>query len=163
MIKKSVLIALLGMGLSLQAGIFDDAMKQAESYTQSSQKTTETEQESAGLLSALTGNLGITDKQAAGGTAALMSTAAQSMPQTNYAELLKSVPGLSSLVQGNETLVNGAAQMLGNSDMVGSTFKALGMDSGMVGKFAPVLLDYIKQYATPENVSLLKQAWSAFL
>ena len=120
-------------------------------------------QQQSGLLSTLTSQLGVTPQQAAGGTAALMNVAQQKMPATNYAELLKSVPGLSSLVQGNESLVNGAMQMMGDSDMVGKAFGALGMDSSMVGKFAPVLLDYVKQYATPENVSLLKQAWSAFL
>ncbi|WP_201352893.1 DUF2780 domain-containing protein [Hydrogenimonas urashimensis] len=164
MYKKMALIALLGAGLSLQAGMFDDAMKQVGSLTGSSQQTeSSTTNQSSGLLSALTGSLGVTPKQAAGGTAALMNVAAQSMPKTNYAELLKSVPGLSSIVQGNEGLVNGAAQMMGGNDMVGSTFKALGMDSGMVGQFAPVILNYVKQYATPENIALLKQAWSAFL
>ncbi|WP_456450884.1 DUF2780 domain-containing protein [Hydrogenimonas sp.] len=165
MMKKLALTALLGAGLSLQAGFFDDAMKQAGSLSggQTSQPTASTMQEANGLLSALSGQLGVTPQQAAGGTAALMNAAAQSMPKTNYAELLKSVPGLSSIVQGNEALVTGAASMLGNSDMVGSAFKALGMDSGMISQFAPVILDYVKKYATPENVALLKQAWSAFL
>ena len=167
MVKKTVMIALLGTALSLQAGFFDDALKQAGSLTGSASSAPTASHaatgQTDGLLSTLTGQLGVSPKQAAGGTAALMNVAAQSMPQTNYAELLKSVPGLSSLVQGNEGLVNGAARMMGGNDMVGTAFKALGMDSGMVGQFAPLLLDYIKQYATPENVALLKQAWSAFL
>jgi len=162
------MVALLGTALSLQAGFFDDVMKQAGGMTGSASSSAPTASHAApeqtdGLLSALTGQLGVSPKQAAGGTAALMNVAAQSMPQTNYAQLLKSVPGLSSLVQGNEGLVNGAARMMGGNDMVGTAFKALGMDSGMIGKFAPAILDYVKQYATPQNVALLKQAWSAFL
>jgi type III secretory pathway component EscT len=170
MIKKIALTSLIGAGLTLQAGFFDDAMQQAGNMMQTQQPATSpsstpphTSQQKNALLSQLTSQLGVTPKQAAGGTAALMNVAAQSMPQTNYAELLKSVPGLSSLVQGNEALVNGAAQMIGNSGMVDSAFQALGMDSGMVGQFAPIILNYAKQYATPENIALLKQAWSAFL
>ena len=164
MFKMSTVTLLLAGTLSLQAGFFDDAMQQAGSAMGSSATTqAPATQQQSGLLSTLTSQLGVTPQQAAGGTAALMNVAQQKMPATNYAELLKSVPGLSSLVQGNESLVNGAMQMMGDSDMVGKAFGALGMDSSMVGKFAPVLLDYVKQYATPENVSLLKQAWSAFL
>ena len=164
MFKMSTVTLLLAGALSLQAGFFDDAMQQAGSAMGSGATTqAPATQQQSGLLSTLTSQLGVTPQQAAGGTAALMNVAQQKMPATNYAELLKSVPGLSSLVQGNESLVNGAMQMMGDSDMVGKAFGALGMDSSMVGKFAPVLLDYVKQYATPENVSLLKQAWSAFL
>ena len=161
MMKKTLIIALLGAGITLQAGMFDDAMKQADSYTKGTQSTTETKETSNGLLSALTGNLGITDKQAAGGTAALLQAASKSMPASNYSSLLKSVPGFESIA--NSGMTGTAMNMLGNSDMVGQAFKALGMDSSMIGKFVPVILDYAKQYATPENISLLKQAWSAFL
>ncbi|WP_457596129.1 DUF2780 domain-containing protein [Hydrogenimonas sp.] len=164
---KTIAALLLGSALALQAGFFDDAMKQAGSLSgQNAQQPTTSQSQPAAsnpLLADLTSQLGVTPKQAAGGTAALMNVAAQSMPQTNYAQLLKSVPGLSSMVEGNEALVTGAAQMLGGSDMVGQAFKALGMDSSMVGQFAPVILNYVKQYATPENIALLKQAWSAFL
>ncbi|WP_456450833.1 DUF2780 domain-containing protein [Hydrogenimonas sp.] len=163
--KEILLAAVTAASLTLQAGLFDDAVKQAGSLAGSAAQpqAQQKAQPSNALLSALTGQLGVSPKQAAGGTAALMNAAARSMPQANYAELLKSVPGLSSMVKGNEGLVNGAAQMVGGGDMVGTAFKALGMDNGMIGQFAPILLNYIKQYATPENVSLLKQAWSAFL
>ncbi len=161
--KKSVVTILVAGGLTLQAGFFDSVMQQAGSMmgSQPTQKTAAPQQN--GLLSTLTGQLGVTPKQAIGGTAALMNVAKEKMPAANYTELLKSVPGLSSIVGGNETLVNGAMQMMGGSDMVNQTFSALGMDSSMVGKFAPVLLNYFKEYATPQNISLLKQAWSAFL
>ena len=159
--KKAVLTVLIGMGLSLQAGMFDDAMKQVGGNTQSAQQTTETKEESSGLLSSLTSSLGITDKQAAGGTAALLQAASQSMPKENYTSLLKSVPGFESIAGSG--LAGSAMNMLGGGDMVGQAFKALGMDNTMVGKFAPIILEYAKQYATPENIALLKQAWSAFL
>ncbi len=161
--KKSVLSICVAGALSLQAGFFDSAMQQAGSMmgSQPTQKTAATQQNT--LLSTLTGQLGVTPKQAIGGTAALMNVAKESMPAADYAELLKSVPGLSSMISGNEALVNGAMQMMGGSDMVNQTFSALGMDSSMVSRFAPVLLNYFKEYATPQNIALLKQAWSAFL
>jgi DNA-directed RNA polymerase beta' subunit len=163
MTKKLVITALLGAGLSLQAGMFDDAMKQVGGYNQSATQTTQTgtQTESNGLLSSLTNSLGITNKQAAGGTAALLQAASQSMPKENYTDLLKSVPGFESIA--NSGLAGSAMNMLGGSDMVGQAFKALGMDNTMIGKFAPIILEYAKQYATPENIALLKQAWSAFL
>ncbi|WP_353662282.1 DUF2780 domain-containing protein [Hydrogenimonas sp. SS33] len=164
---KKVAIATLAASLSLQAGFFDDAVKSVGSMNRPSQSapataSTNTSQAS-GLLSSLTGQLGISQKQAAGGTAALMNAAAQQMPQSNYTQLLGSVPGLGGIVKNNSGLVNGAMSMMGNTDMVGQAFKMLGMDNSMISKFAPALLGYIKQYATPENVALLKQAWSAFL
>ncbi|WP_456383427.1 DUF2780 domain-containing protein [Hydrogenimonas sp.] len=160
--KKTITLAILaGMAISLQAGMFDDAMKQVGGYTQSTQQTRETKQENNGLLSSLTSTLGITDKQATGGTAALLQAASQSMPKENYTSLLKSVPGFESIAGSG--LAGGAMNMLGGGDMVGQAFKALGMDNTMIGKFAPIILEYAKQYATPENIALLKQAWSAFL
>ena len=163
--KKSLLPLVVAGAVTLQAGFFDSAVQQAGSMMGGGETKTATATATRqnDLLSTLTGQLGVTPKQAAGGTAALMNTARQQMPAANYTSLLKSVPGLSSIVGGNEGLVNGAMQMMGGGDMTTKAFSALGMDGSMVGKFAPVLLDYIKKFATPENVSLLKQAWSAFL
>ncbi len=160
--KRKISISLLIAGIYAHAGLFDAIMQKAPSLGSTPSAQTSAQTDNA-LISTLTRSLGVTPKQAGGGTAALMTAAAQSMPRSNYSQLLKSVPGLSSVVNGNEALVSGAANMLGGTDIVGSTFKMLGMDNSMIAKFAPALLDYIKPYATPENLALLKQAWNAFL
>jgi hypothetical protein len=94
--KRSIATALLVAAVGLQAGFFDSAMEQAGSYMQSSAAPQKAEApQSNGLISTLTDELGITPKQAAGGTALLMKAAADSMPKSNYTSLLSSVPGLS--------------------------------------------------------------------
>ncbi len=157
--KKLVLVALTGSVLTLQAGLFDSFIGGTEQ--KSAPKSEGVTQNSGSLISELTGSLGVTPQQAAGGTAALLQAASKRMPSSNYGELLKSVPGLGSIAESKNGMVGGAMNMLGGGDSVSAAFKALGMESSMIGKFIPLILDYAGKYATKENVSLLKSALSA--
>jgi hypothetical protein len=113
--------------------------------------------ETAGLLQAVTG-LGVTPQQAVGGTSAMLGLAKNQLSSTDYSQLAKEVPGIDKLSGGSGNLAAlsgllgqsgksaGLENALGNvkntSDL-NNAFGALGMDSGMVGQFAPVLLKYL--------------------
>ncbi len=109
--------------------------------------------------------LGVTPKQTLGGSGALLQLAKQQLSSTDYAQLAKSVPGIDKLTGDNGLdqlgQLGALTGLLGQSDTkvnaetaaavdnvrsmadVNQAFSALGMDAGMVGQFAPMLLQYL--------------------
>lgn len=114
--------------------------------------------QTAGLLSALSA-LNVTPQQAVGGTGAMLGLAKNQLSSTDYSQLAKSVPGIDKLSGGGELgalsgLLGSSGKSAGLDNALGtvkdtndlnSAFGALGMDSGMVGQFAPILLQYLGQ------------------
>lgn len=114
--------------------------------------------ETADLLGALT-ELNITPQQAIGGAGAMLGLAKNQLSSTDYSELAKSVPGIDMLSGGGE--LGALAGLLGstgkaagldnalgnvkNTNDLNNAFSALGMDSGMVGLFTPVILQFLGQ------------------
>jgi hypothetical protein len=109
------------------------------------------------LLQALSA-LKLTPQQAVGGAGAMLGLAKNQLPSAEYRQLNQSIPGLQQL-EGN----NGLKQLDGLSGLLGKSaatplsgeataalanvnnladldqaFSALGMDSGMIGQFAPL-------------------------
>ncbi|MFO2462167.1 DUF2780 domain-containing protein [Pseudomonas sp. 15FMM2] len=135
--------------------------------------------ETAGLLSALTSQLNVTPEQAVGGTGAMLGLAKNQLGGGDYSQLTKNVPGLDKLAGGNAlgslgalsgvlgqeggSKISGLDGLLGNvktTNDLNTAFSALGMDSGMVGKFAPVILQYLGgQGADSSLLGKLAQAW----
>ena len=118
---------------------------------------------SANLLNTLGSELKITPEQAIGGTGALLGLARNQLSSTDYEQLSKAVPGL-DLLSGENALggLSGLGELLGKSgnssalsnalgnnvkstDDLNSAFSALGMDTGMIGQFAPLILQYLGQ------------------
>ncbi len=109
--------------------------------------------------------LNVTPTQALGGSGALLQLAKQQLGSNDYAQLAKSVPGIDKLTgdSGLDQLgqLGALTGLLGKSDTridaqtaaavdnvqnlgdVNQAFSALGMDAGMVGQFAPILLQYL--------------------
>jgi len=118
----------------------------------------------ANLLNILGSQLDITPEQAVGGAGAMLGLARNNLSSDDYGQLTKAVPGL-DLLSGANLLggLSGLGQLLGNdkdsqsaldkalgNDVQNRTdldaaFKALGMDTGMIGQFAPLLLQYLGQ------------------
>lgn len=135
--------------------------------------------QTAGLLSALTSQLNVTPEQAVGGTGAMLGLAKNQLSGTDYSQLGKSVPGLDQLSGSNSlgslgalsgmlgqsggSKTSGLDGLLGNvksTNDLNTAFSALGMDSGMVGQFAPVILQYLgSQSASTSVLGKLAQAW----
>jgi len=164
--KKGMRLALCA-ALSIsaaQCGFMDTVAEVGNSamgkvaHTESPEK-----KEQSSPISLLTKNLGVDSKQAAGGTAALLGAAASAMPKENFDKIVSSVPGLSSLSSGGAGGMLGSALSMAGGTDIAKSFEALGMDSKMVSKFAPLLLEYAKPYLDSKNLSLLQQAWKAFM
>ncbi len=117
----------------------------------------------AGLLNTLGSELKITPEQAIGGAGAMLGLAKNRLSEPQFSELSKSVPGLDQIA-GNSAIggLNGLGGLLGGgSDKnalldgllgnvkdtgdLNNAFSALGMDSGMIGQFAPIILQYLGQ------------------
>ena len=132
-----------------------------------------------GLLSAL-GGLNVTPQQAVGGTGALLSLAQNSLGNQQYSQLTGAVPGLDQLTGSNGLsqlgalggLLGGAQQTpvsaqtgallnnVSNTDQLNQAFSALGMQSGLVAQFAPLLLQFLgSQGAGSSLLQSLSGAW----
>ena len=121
-------------------------------------------QAQADLLSTLGSQLNITPEQAVGGAGAMLGLARNSLSSEDYGQLTKAVPGL-DLLSGANALggLSGLGDLLGsnkgsqsaldkalgndvqNRSDLDNAFKALGMDIGMIGQFAPLILQYLGQ------------------
>ena len=133
----------------------------------------------AGLLNTLGTQLKITPEQAIGGTGAMLGLAKNQLPQSQYTELTKSVPGLDKL-SGNNALggLVGLSGLMGKADSnkasalnnaltnvkttqdMNSAFSQLGMNSGMVTQFAPIILQYLgQQGASGSALQSLASVW----
>lgn len=156
----------------------NDAANAVSNATGGQQKATAAP-ETAGLLNTLGTQLNVTPQQAVGGTGALLGLAKNKLAGNDYSQLSKSVPGLDQL-SGSSALgsLGGLSGMLGNSggnsavgSMLGNVqsmgdvnkaFSALGMDSGMVGQFVPVILQYLgQQGASGSALQALSGVWGA--
>ncbi|QCY15112.1 DUF2780 domain-containing protein [Pseudomonas sp. MPC6] len=114
--------------------------------------------ETAGLLSALS-QLNVTPQQAVGGTSAMLGLAKNQLSSTDYSQLAKSVPGIDKLSGGGELgalagLLGSSGKAAGLDNALGAVkdtndlnnaFSALGMDTGMIAQFAPLILQYFGQ------------------
>jgi len=131
--------------------------------------------QTADLLSTLS-ELDITPQQAIGGAGAMLGLAKNQLSSTDYSELAKSVPGIDMLSGGGELgalagLLGSSGKAAGLDNALGNVkdtndlnnaFSALGMDSGMIGQFAPVLLQYFGQQGVGGTLlSSLGSIWGA--
>lgn len=117
----------------------------------------------AGLLNTLGSQLKVTPEQAVGGAGAMLGLAKNQLSGQDFTELSKNVPGLDQIA-GNSAIggLNGLGGLLGagsdknalldgllgnvkDTNDLNNAFSALGMDSGMIGQFAPVILQYLGQ------------------
>ncbi len=117
----------------------------------------------AGLLNTLGSELKITPEQAIGGAGAMLGLAKNRLSEPQFSELSNSVPGLDQIA-GNSAIggFNGLGGLLGggsdknalldgllgnvkDTNDLNNAFSALGMDSGMIGQFAPIILQYLGQ------------------
>lgn len=126
----------------------------------SSTATTKSTTEQSSLLNLLTSNLGVSNSQAVGGASAILTKAATNMSQADVSSLTSAIPSISSLISSTVSSQSGQ-NMLGSlvsSTSLGSQFSALGMDSSMVAKFIPIILEFIN---TEAGSTIMKSVQSA--
>jgi len=108
------------------------------------------------LVKLLTEQLGISQAQAQGGAGLLFKLAKDQLGPGDYSQVIGKIPGIENLVEsapGSGMLgsaLNGLANTLGggtngsgNLANLAGGFSKLGLESGMIGKFIPVILTFI--------------------
>ena len=127
-----------------------------------------------GLVSTLVSKLGVTESQAQGGSGAIFKTAESRMSKEEYKQLADEVPEVDSLqkyapeTKSSTNMLSSAASALGGktgasvggaTDLL-SSFDSLGMDKDMLGKFTPIIYDYVKENGSEMVMGLLQKALS---
>ncbi|MRK22312.1 DUF2780 domain-containing protein [Pseudomonas sp. JG-B] len=129
--------------------------------------------ESAALLEQLGGQLQVSPEQALGGLTALFGLARNNLPSDQFAQLDQAVPGVGVLTDPNtQGLLSSIGGLLGqqSGNVLGSqpgvlagqqmhsmtdvsqAFGSLGMDSGLIGRFAPLILSFLGQQGLAESL-----------
>lgn len=103
------------------------------------------------LIKNITSTTGVTPTQAIGGTAAILNEAKTNMAPSDYTALSQQMPQLG-------TILSAAPASVVGSGTVASQFGALGMDPSMIGKFTPLILQYIQTGSTPGMAQLVQAA-----
>jgi Protein of unknown function VcgC/VcgE (DUF2780) len=122
-----------------------------------------------GLVDILVQQLKVTPAQASGGAGSIFSMAQQGMSPSNFGLVSKAVPGMDQLLaavpaSGATNLMGGAAGALGGGSGIGNmiglanSFQSLGMGSGMMNQFFPVILEYVQNQGGSTVMSLLQSA-----
>lgn len=108
------------------------------------------------LLQILTQQLGVTEDQAKGGTGLLFKLAKEQLGAGDFGQVASAVPGIEDLIAGAPKpsglagALGGLASAIGGGSHLGNLaalaggFKGLDMDSGMIGKFIPVVLSFVQ-------------------
>ena len=109
------------------------------------------------LLQTLMQQVGVTEEQAKGGSGLLFKLAKEKLSGDEFGKVAGAVPGvddlvsaapdsggLGSVVGGLTSSLGGAAGKLGSLAGIAGGFSKLGLDSGMIGKFVPVILTFVQ-------------------
>ncbi|MFH1156090.1 MAG: DUF2780 domain-containing protein [Pseudomonadota bacterium] len=128
--------------------------------------------EEIGLVDLLVSKLGVTTPQAEGGAGSIFQLAKSNLSTDDFSSIAKSVPGMDSLLaaapketggttgalKGMSSMLGGSAGKLGGMAGLTGSFEKLGLGSDMVGKFVPVVLDYVNGKGGASVMNLLKSA-----
>ncbi len=120
------------------------------------------------LVSQLTSQLGVTEDQAKGGAGALFNIAKDKLGAGEFSQITSAIPGVTDLMSaapaattegessggglmgmaasalGAVTGGGGALGKLGAMASAASAFKSLGLDTGMITKFLPIVMGFAK-------------------
>ncbi len=108
-----------------------------------------------GLVEQLTSKLGVSEKQAMGGAGSIFKFVKSQVSEENFGKISDSVPemgGLLSAAPKSDALGGMLSSALGKDSgglgamaSLAKPFSKLGMDEGMVMKFMPIVIDYVKK------------------
>ena len=118
------------------------------------------------LLNMLTSQLGIKEEQAAGGAGLIFNLAKEKLGG-DFSQITEAIPDVSGLMDkapdsggGMMGALGGLASSfggdkLGNLASLAGGFSKLDLDVGMITKFAPIILDFVKDKAGDGAMDLL--------
>jgi hypothetical protein len=142
--------------------------------------TAHAQADAGGLVSRLTSSLGVTESQAAGGAGTIFNYAKGRLSPGDFGQVASAVPGIDSLMKaapstessgsggvmgiagsmlgGSGGATSGVGGALGGLSALAGPFSKLGLSPDMIGKFVPVVLDYVKSTGGSSVMSVLKGA-----
>ncbi len=123
------------------------------------------------LIQQLVSQLGVKEHQARGGAGLLFKQAKERLGGGEFSQIARSVPGAKDLVNdapqsggvmgaigGLASGLGGKAGEWGNMAALAGGFSKLGLDSGMMGKFIPVVLSHVQGTGGEGAKHLLEKA-----
>jgi Protein of unknown function VcgC/VcgE (DUF2780) len=124
-----------------------------------------------GLVDLLSSQLGVSKDKATGGAGSIFQMAKQNLGDKDFSSVAKTVPGIdqmmaaapkadkkSSSLGGLSSMMGGSSSKLQGMSGLTSSFKSLGMSGDMVGKFTPIILNFVKGKGGEGTMNLLKGA-----
>lgn len=119
------------------------------------------------LVGNLTNELGVTPKQATGGAGAIFSLVKSKLNPTDFSKLAAAVPGMDGFLKaapntggasGLGSLASSVGGGAGSLSSLAGSFQSLGLSPSMVGKFVPVMQNYIGAKGGSSTASLFAGA-----
>jgi len=120
------------------------------------------------IINMLTEQLEISEAQARGGAGLLFKLAKEQLGSGDYSQLSATIPGIENLAEsspgagmlgsalnGLSAALGGGSSGSGNLAGLAAGFSKLGLDTGMIGKFIPVVLSFIETKSGNEAKKML--------
>lgn len=124
-----------------------------------------------GLVDILEHRLGVSQQQALSGAGAIFQLAQNKMAPDAFAAMARSIPGMdrmlsaappmSSLSSGLSSLMGDKNNTLGSVAALAASFQQLDLAPDMVGRFIPIITNYVQQASGEVAANLLQTALTA--
>lgn len=122
------------------------------------------------LVNILSQQLGVSSQQAIGGAGAIFSVAQQGMSPSDFGKVSSAVPGMQQILAATPnvassptgSLLGAAENALGVNSGLGQlanaaiAFQNLGLGTGMVNQFIPIMLQYVQNQGGNATMGLLQ-------
>ena len=117
-----------------------------------------------GLVDILVHRLGVSPQQALGGAGAIFQLAQGKMNPQAFTSMSQSIPGMSTMLgaapaasgAGLTSMVGGSGSSVGSAAALASSFQQLNLSPDMVGKFIPVVTNYVRQSSGKASADMLQ-------
>ncbi|SFE06814.1 DUF2780 domain-containing protein [Nitrosomonas sp. Nm166] len=157
---------------SSSSSTVDQSLSTIEDVVQSSTAavTSPTGISQIGLVDILVHRLGVSPQQALGGAGAIFQVAQSNMDPQAFATLSKSIPGMSTMLGaapamsglgGLSSIAGGSSSTVANVSGLAASFQQLNLSPDMVGRFIPVVTNYVRQTSDQATADLLQSALTA--
>ena len=126
------------------------------------------------LIQQLVDKLGVQEDQAKGGAGLLMKLAKDQLDAGSFSKIASAIPGVDSLINsapesgglmdaigGITSALGGKAEGLGKLAGLASGFSKLGLDSGSISKFVPVILSFVQSKGGDQVKGLLEKVFNS--
>ena len=119
------------------------------------------------LVGSLTKELGVTPKQARGGAGAIFGLVKSKLNPADFSKLAAAVPGMDGFLKaaprpsgasGLGSLASSVGGGAGSLSSLAGSFQSIGLSPSMVGKFVPVMQNYIGAKGGSSTASLFAGA-----